>query len=82
VSCSTRLPTGCETAAEGYARITYGSSETPRTITRGERSYLLLPGRAHFIIDGTAITLTIEVGGDDELLDIADSLILVDHSRP
>jgi len=26
--------------------------------------------------------LTIEVGGDDELLDIADSLILVDHSRP
>jgi hypothetical protein len=47
----------------------------PRSVDRGGRSYVVLPGRAIFTLDGTTISMTATDADDETLLDLAEALV-------
>jgi outer membrane lipoprotein-sorting protein len=64
-------------AAEGKAFI-WTSYEPPVEVTRGGRSYTVLPGRVYFALEGTMIQLAAENVGEEQLLDLAEALVRLD----
>ena len=62
-------------AADG---ATFTSYEPPVDVTRGGRSYTVLPGRAYFALEGTTIELAAAHAGTEQLLDLAEALVRLD----
>ena len=62
-------------AADGAAFTSY---EPPVDVTRGGRSYTVLPGRAYFGLEGTIIQLATENADEEQLLDLAEALVRVE----
>jgi outer membrane lipoprotein-sorting protein len=67
-----------ETAAADGAAFVWTSYEPARDVKRRGRSYVLLPGRAYFTLEGTTIELAAEDADDEQLLDLAETLVQVD----
>jgi outer membrane lipoprotein-sorting protein len=62
-------------AADG---ATFTSYEPPVDVTRGGLSYMVFPGRAYFVLEGTTIQLAAANADAEQLLDLAEALVRLD----
>jgi hypothetical protein len=67
-----------ETSAADGAAFAWTSYEPPVEVTRGGRAYTVLPGRAYFALEKTMIQLAAENADDEQLLDLAETLVRLD----